>query len=205
MQRYGVGVVTNVGGSVETGAAFRRMQDAPVACALNVDVLGPLTVRRGSADVELPASRRVRALLAYLTLIPRGASRTQLCALLWDGPGDPRAELRWCLSRLRRVVDDAGRTRLIVEADRVRLDLADCRVDATAVAEAPREAGHHLRCRLVGHGHADEHRLSDVALCDEDRVREWLEVADRYSAWRDNLASPVPLEREVHVTTTGRA
>ena len=133
-------MVTNVGGSVETGAAFRRMQDALVACALNVDVLGPLTVRRGSADVELPASRRVRALLAYLTLIPRGASRTQLCALLWDGPGDPRAELRWCLSRLRRVVDDAGRTRLIVEADRVRLDLADCRVDATAVAEAPLQA-----------------------------------------------------------------
>lgn len=87
-------------------------------------------MRRAGSEVSLPASRKVRALLAYLALAPRGASRTRLCELLWETPGDPRGELRWTLSRLRRVVNDTGRARVVTQEDRVRLDLADCDVDA---------------------------------------------------------------------------
>lgn len=35
-----------------------------------------------------------------------------------------------------------------------------------------------------------------------DEVHRWLDVADRYSSWRDNLAAPVPLACERRVTTT---
>lgn len=34
----------------------------------------------------------------------------------------------------------------------------------------------------------------------EDRIREWLDTADRYSSWRDNIANPVPLTRELRIT-----
>ena len=56
------------------------------SCAL----LGPLAVRRGGAELALPASRKVRALLAYLALAPRPLSRGHLCELLWDVPNDPQ-------------------------------------------------------------------------------------------------------------------
>ena len=64
-------------------------------------MLGPLTICRHGVTLALPASRKVRALLAYLSLAPHAVARSQLCELLWDVPNDPRGELRWCLSKLR--------------------------------------------------------------------------------------------------------
>ena len=34
--------------------------------------------------------------------------RERLCALLWEGPDDPRAQLRWSLSKLRPLLDIDG-------------------------------------------------------------------------------------------------
>ena len=106
---------------------------------LRVRMLGPLELRRAGAIVPLTASRKVRALLAYLALAPRGATRTQLCELLWDVPNDPRGELRWCLTKLRRLVDDPARPRVLADADTVRLDLSDCFVDAIEAGRASAE------------------------------------------------------------------
>jgi uncharacterized OsmC-like protein len=36
----------------------------------------------------------------------------------------------------------------------------------------------------------------------EAEILRWLDTADRYSSWRDNIANPVPLVREVRVTAT---
>jgi len=102
--------------------------------ALVVRVLGPVELRRGGAPVALPASRKVRALLAFLALTPEGATRSRLCDLLWDSPVDPRGELRWCLSKLRRIVDEDGRARVQARDDRIVLDLADAHVDALTLA-----------------------------------------------------------------------
>jgi uncharacterized OsmC-like protein len=38
----------------------------------------------------------------------------------------------------------------------------------------------------------------------EADIRRWLDTADRYSSWRDNIARAVPLERELRVTSTAR-
>ncbi|MDM0107405.1 transcriptional regulator [Variovorax sp. J22R24] len=103
---------------------------------LTLQLLGPLAVHRAGAPLALPASRKVRALLAYLALARRDTSRSHLCELLWDVPGDPRGELRWCLSKLRAVLDEPGRTRVVTNGDGVSLDLADCGVDALQVTEA---------------------------------------------------------------------
>ena len=52
---------------------------------------------------------------------------------------DPRAELRWCLSKLRSVLDEPKRQRILTREDTVQLDLADCRVDAIEIARAAHE------------------------------------------------------------------
>jgi len=99
---------------------------------LSVRLLGAASVIRDGAVVALPKSRKVRALFAYLALSPRPVLRSRLCDLLWDVPNDPRGELRWCLSKLRAVLDEPRR-RVVTEGDTVMLDLSDCRVDALEV------------------------------------------------------------------------
>jgi DNA-binding SARP family transcriptional activator len=103
---------------------------------LQLRLLGPMQLHREGVPVALPASRKVRALLAYLALSPRPVPRSTLCELLWDVPNDPRGELRWCLSKIRRALDDAGIARIASQDDMVRLDLAGVDVDALAIARA---------------------------------------------------------------------
>jgi DNA-binding SARP family transcriptional activator len=102
---------------------------------IQVRMLGPLTVSREGRASALPASRKARALLAYLALAPLASNRSQLCELLWDAPSDPRGELRWCLSKIRGVV---GGARVSIRGDAVRLDLADCAVDALEIERVAR-------------------------------------------------------------------
>lgn len=118
----------------------RRPASAPGAVpAPHVRLLGRLTITRAGEELALPASRKVRALLAYLALARGPVARSPLCELLWDVPNDPRGELRWCLSKIRGVFDDAGRARVHTQDDGVRLDLADCFVDALDVLRASEE------------------------------------------------------------------
>ena len=63
-------------------------------------------------------------------------ARGQLCELLWEIPNDPRGELRWCLTKLRGVLDEPHRPRVVTLGDTVSLDLRDAAVDALAVARA---------------------------------------------------------------------
>ncbi|HEX3575282.1 MAG TPA: BTAD domain-containing putative transcriptional regulator [Rhodopila sp.] len=103
---------------------------------LAVRLLGPMAVSRGGVALRLPSSRKVRALFAYLALAPHPVTRSRLCDLLWDVPQDPRGELRWCLSKIRSLVDEPGRGRVGAQADTVRLDLAGCHVDAIEIGHA---------------------------------------------------------------------
>jgi DNA-binding SARP family transcriptional activator len=81
-------------------------------------LLGPLQVIRNGAQLPQPPSRKVRALLAYLAMAPRPISRQKLCELLWDVADNPRSELRWCLSKLRPLVDGPTAARLSPIASR---------------------------------------------------------------------------------------
>lgn len=125
-------MVAGVGMSVESGRAGRPVGEP----AIRVQLLGPMTLSRNGVALPLPASRKARALLAYLALAPRPVARSQLCELLWEVPSDPRGELRWCLSKIRSLVDEPGRRRVRTADDTVALDLSDCFVDAVEVAGA---------------------------------------------------------------------
>ncbi|MDR6950929.1 DNA-binding SARP family transcriptional activator/TolB-like protein [Ancylobacter sp. 3268] len=101
-------------------------------------LIGPLALCRDGVALQLPPSRKLRALLAYLSLAPHPVLRERLCTLLWDVPNDPRGELRWCLSKLRALLDDPSRLRVRTAADHVWLDLDGCEVDTARLLDAAR-------------------------------------------------------------------
>jgi DNA-binding SARP family transcriptional activator/Tfp pilus assembly protein PilF len=107
----------------------------PTARGLELHLLGPLAASQNGRGIELPASRKARALLAYLALMPCAMPRARLCALLFDTASDPRGELRWYLSKLRGTL---GAKRIRCDEDSVRLDLADSFVDAQELQRAAR-------------------------------------------------------------------
>lgn len=142
---------------------------------MEIRLLGAVRVLRSGKEVALPRSRKVRALLAYLAVENASVSRSRLCDLLWDVPNDPRGELRWCLSKLRGVVDDEGRPRVVTTGQSlVALDLADCRVDANEL-----EA-------LAAHGieKAPTERLAEIAsLADGDFLDGMVVDGAELNAW----------------------
>src|SRR3954452_690185 len=96
---------------------------------LRVCVLGKLAVLRDNTPMPLPPSKKTRALLAYLAVTARTHSRNRLCAMFWNIPDDPRAALRWSLSRLRPLVDAPGCQRIVADRETVGLDLDGITVD----------------------------------------------------------------------------
>ena len=121
---------------METHVESARLDLDRLNAGVSVRMLGPLTIAQNGVTLDLPASRKVRALLAYLALSPHAVGRSRLCDLLWDVPNDPRGELRWCLSKLRAVLDEPGRPRIETSGDTVALHLDDCFVDAIDIASA---------------------------------------------------------------------
>jgi DNA-binding SARP family transcriptional activator len=96
---------------------------------LSIQLLGRLEVRRGAEPSSLPASKKSRALLAYLVATARPHLRERLCELLWEVPDDPRASLRWSLAKLRPLVDDGPTVRLVGNRDELVFESRGARVD----------------------------------------------------------------------------
>jgi TolB-like protein/tetratricopeptide (TPR) repeat protein len=64
----------------------------------------------------------------------RPVTREKLCELFWDVADDPKSELRWCLSKLRPLVEGPTTTRLIADREQVWIDTNSLYVDALFVA-----------------------------------------------------------------------
>lgn len=104
--------------------------------ALEIRLLGQLEVVRDGEPLDFPPSRKARALLAYLVATSRPHPREQLCDLLWQGPRDPRASLRWSLSKIRPLVDEPNTERLVTGAGRVGFAPKGAKVDLYRFREA---------------------------------------------------------------------
>lgn len=105
---------------------------------LQVSVLGNLAVTRDGAAMQLPPSRKTRALLAYLAVTARPHGRDRLSALLWPVPDDPRGALRWSLSRLRPLVDEPACQRIIADRDNVGFVAEDVTIDILSLRNLAR-------------------------------------------------------------------
>ncbi|MEW6273055.1 MAG: AAA family ATPase [Thermodesulfobacteriota bacterium] len=142
---------------------------------LTLGLLGEIALWRGEERLELPPSKKTRALLAYLAVTGRPHGRERLCSLLWDVADDPRAALRWSLSKLRALVDEPGQTRLVAERDSVALVADGMQVDLLDVRHA-----------LVGGVAAlSTDRLRELAARFRGELLEGLELTDFFDfyAW----------------------
>jgi DNA-binding SARP family transcriptional activator/TolB-like protein/Tfp pilus assembly protein PilF len=110
--------------------------DTMNSAGLQIRLLGQLTLFRDAVQLSLPASRKVRALFAFLSLNSGGVTRSNLCDLLWDVPNDPRGELRWCLSKIRSVLEQSDKHRIETSNDRIALNVSDCWLDTAEIEKA---------------------------------------------------------------------
>ncbi len=93
---------------------------APARSKLKVRLIGELALIDGAQTLPLPASRKTRALFVYLLQMARPVRRERLCELFFDIPDDPRAALRWSLSKIRTML---CRHADALVADRERVEL----------------------------------------------------------------------------------
>jgi pimeloyl-ACP methyl ester carboxylesterase/DNA-binding SARP family transcriptional activator len=141
---------------------------------LSIHVLGELAIRRRGVVLAMPASKRTRALLAYLALTGRPHRRDRLCEMFWEMPDDPRASLRWSLSKLRPLVNDKTVERLVADRERAQLQTADVEIDIRAIEtrlEAP-EVGFDELCALAER--LEEPLLDGIDLPDQELFQRWL-------------------------------
>ena len=103
--------------------------------AVDIRLLGPLEVWNNGQRMPLPRSRKTRALLGYLVSSERHHSRDRLCNLLWDATDDPRAALRWSLSKLRSVLEGPN-THIATDREQVMFVGKGATVDAITLLSA---------------------------------------------------------------------
>jgi DNA-binding SARP family transcriptional activator len=130
-----LGSMPCVGASVGVSVEISRAVAVPHTRGgtFSIRLLGDLQVAREGETVALPASKRTRALLGFLVATGTAQTRQSLCDLLWDGPDDPRAALRWSLTKLRDVVDDDAGARLEADRERVAFRPREAQVDVAVV------------------------------------------------------------------------
>jgi DNA-binding SARP family transcriptional activator len=73
------------------------------AMTLNVRLLGRVQLDLDGRPISMRGHKPL-ALLAYLLVTGQPATRRHLIDLLFDGPDDPHANLRWTLAELRRAI-----------------------------------------------------------------------------------------------------
>ena len=143
------------------------------ATGLHIRLLGELQVIRDGRSVVLPASRKTRALLGFLVATGCPHTRERLCDLLWDGPDDPRAALRWSLTKLRPLLEGVPGTRLVGDRRQVAFDGTGIGIDVVDVA------------RLVGDDPsvASTERLATAAGMLRGDFLEGLDLTGCYRFW----------------------
>ena len=112
--------------AAQSGSTFAEQLLSPPD-GFVIRTLGQFSVRRGEADVALPAGRGA-AIVRLLTLHPAGLDADEVIEVFWpdEDPESGRRRLRSALSRLR------GRAGGLVVRAGARLRLAPAWIDATA-------------------------------------------------------------------------
>lgn len=152
---------------------------------LQIRLLGEQELVRGGVTLALPPSKKTRALLGYLVLNRRALRRERLCELLWDVADDPRAALRWSLSKLRELVDGEGVRRLHADRESVSLSLDHTVVD---VFELRRMLG-------ASPSEASTETLEQVLASFRGELLEGLELSEFHAYYAFCLSERTALQR----------
>ncbi|MCK6625660.1 MAG: extracellular solute-binding protein [Anaerolineae bacterium] len=133
---------------------------------LIIRLLGPIQISRDDQSIQIRGYQSL-ALLAYLLITGKAHTRQHLVDLLFDHSDDPRANLRWILSELRRTI---GPDYLLADRQEVAFNFeSDYWLDVTAFEAGQLELyrgdfleGLHLR---------DAFRFEDWAFFERERLR----------------------------------
>ncbi|QTD55229.1 alpha/beta hydrolase [Parasphingorhabdus cellanae] len=142
---------------------------------LEIEVLGGLSVRCEGHPVKLPASRKARAMLAFLLLTGKPQHRERLCDLFWEGPDDPRGALRSALWKLRRLLNEPEAERIVADRETVRFEPVSVQIDYKNLTERAER-----QLELAGQEFADvraaldQPLLAGLDLPDHDHYQAWL-------------------------------
>ena len=165
--------------------------------AIEIRLFGELSIVRGGRAMALPASKKTRALLAYLVTSQRSHTREKLCDFLWEGPEDPRAALRWSLAKIRPLIDEPGLTRLVADRERVVFESRGAITDL-----------HRLRTMLTaGLSTRPASELETAAEAVKGELLEGLDLPDcyQYSEWcRAEREAARRLNRAIRVELVAR-
>jgi DNA-binding SARP family transcriptional activator len=145
---------------------------------LRLNLFGGFSLLGADGATMVIASRKCRALLAYLALQPRPVAREQLAGLLWGDGGEARARgsLRQALTVLRQEIP--GDDWLAASAETVAIDRRALWVDALAAHERLQAGELAAALELCGRGELLE-GLSPGAL----EFEEWRDGERR--RWRE--------------------
>ena len=138
-------------------------------------LLGEIEVVRGDERLTLPPSKRTRGLLAYLAVTGRRHRRDRLCSMLWEIPNDPRGALRWSLTKLRSLVDEPSRKRILADRETVGFDLEGVEIDVLDLRQRLRTGSNSM---TVG-------QLAEAAAIFRGEFLEGLDLAScpEFQAW----------------------
>lgn len=103
-----------------------------MAGRLEITLIDDVSVRADGQDVPLVSSRKTLALLAFLVISGREQRRETLCELFFSGTSDPRASLRWSLTKLRKVLNTDAEV-LLTTPNSVRMDMRQVDLDVSFV------------------------------------------------------------------------
>jgi len=114
-------------------------QEPSAKARVSLRLLGGMEVSRDARPLDLPRSRKTRALLAYLALSSRPCRRSTLCTMFWERPDDPKGALRWSLSKIRPLVRHGEDDLVITDGDFIHIDGARVSIDASDLLSAALE------------------------------------------------------------------
>jgi len=100
--------------------------------------IGKLALRRDCTEMQLPPSKKTRALLAYLAVTARAHSRNRLCAMFWSVPDDPPRGIALEPDPAADAGRHAGLPRDHADRESVALNLEGIAVDILSLRGAAR-------------------------------------------------------------------
>ncbi len=141
---------------------------------LEINIVGPTSVKCDGIELSLVSSRKTRALLAYLLITEQPHPREHLCELFFENTNDPRGALRWSLSKLRLLLQDGDQSKLITDQDTVAINTDDIVIDyhfVRTVHNSPNPSTEDLRRAAVLLSHKP---LASLELPRAEDFENWL-------------------------------
>jgi pimeloyl-ACP methyl ester carboxylesterase/DNA-binding SARP family transcriptional activator len=154
---------------------------------MQLRLLGPMAVVTEGEALQLPASRKTRALLGYLAAEGKPVRRDRLTHLFWEVPDDPKGALRWSLSKLRGLFGKAivaDRETAALDTSAIHVDYAELRDAVADLSAAPTETLERLCAAASGPF------MEDLDLPNCDDFNAWrIAAAEDVRLWLDRVCA----------------